>query len=122
MCSQGRYEDALRLLEDGYARRPEAELFARGRGAVCGQWAESLFRLQRPQEAWQVLGHARQQFPQSWPSFEAAAIGAAAARFVRDGEPRQARQLLQRGLALQPANSALRRQLHDLTTHELWRK
>jgi tetratricopeptide (TPR) repeat protein len=41
LCDAGRFAEALAVLEKGHQRRPDAELFDRGRGTVRRWWAES---------------------------------------------------------------------------------
>ncbi len=41
LCERGQFAEALNVLERGYRRRPEAELFDEGRSAVRRWWAES---------------------------------------------------------------------------------
>jgi tetratricopeptide (TPR) repeat protein len=42
LCESGRFAEALSVLENGYRRLPEAELFDEGRDAVRRWWAESV--------------------------------------------------------------------------------
>ena len=41
LCDEGRYAEALEILEAGHRRRPEVELFEEGRTAVRRLWAEA---------------------------------------------------------------------------------
>jgi tetratricopeptide (TPR) repeat protein len=42
LCDNGQFAEALTVLQRGYRRRPDAELFDRGRDTVRRWWAESL--------------------------------------------------------------------------------
>lgn len=66
-CGRGEFATALAALDRAYARRPEAELFGRGRGLVCEWWAReklsqgeideglvALRELRRVDPAWQA--------------------------------------------------------------------
>ena len=121
LCQEGRYAEALRLLEQAYERRPEAELFARGRFVVCTRWVEYLFAEGRLNDGWEVLEDRRRHYAgcADWLPYEAEAFCAAARQLAQRGELDQAHRLLQQGRLLQPSHAGLLQTQRDLTRDRL---
>jgi tetratricopeptide (TPR) repeat protein len=117
LCDDGRYEQALQLLQRCHARRPEARLFDLGRVAVVALWSESLFRLGQFEEAFRVFDDAQRMLAGSagWDECEEALICRSVASLMRKGSRAQALQLCTRGIERLPESARLLRQHRDLT-------
>jgi tetratricopeptide (TPR) repeat protein len=117
LCQRGKFSEALTLLASSHQRRPDVQLFDRGRFAVYGLWADSLFAQGKDAEALRVFDRAAQQHS-GRPDVrqrEIASILRAVQQRIKDDRWTQARELLEQGLARQPDCPHLNSKMRDLT-------
>ena len=107
----------MALLASSHQRRPDVQLFDRGRFAVYGLWADSLFAKGQDAEALQLFDQAAQRHSgrSDIRQREVASILRAVQQRIESNHWTQARELLEQGLARQPECSRLISKMRDLT-------
>jgi tetratricopeptide (TPR) repeat protein len=108
-ASAGRHDEAVRLLARGIAAVPDFATFYPNRRHVYRAWMRTLLESGRTEAALAVARSARSTLRSSddWPAWEADEIRQCAARWNAEQRGRDAIDLLDRALQLQPDCSAL---------------
>ncbi len=115
LCDAGDFATAVELLVQGYRRRPNSELFDRGRIAVYELWAQHHFVLGDLPAGWGVLTEAQRRCgTASDTTREIAVIEAACEVLLSRHQPAVATRLLQQALERHPDHPDMLRRKYDL--------
>lgn len=107
LCERGEFFEAVKVLEQGFGRRPQAELFDRGRLAVCQLWAEQHFIQGELAEGWKVLSYSQRYSDSVDRTHEIAVVQAASNELNRLRKSSVASQLLEQALQRYPHDQSV---------------
>lgn len=103
LCDLEQFASAIQVLEQAYLRRPDAEMFERGRLVTFGLWASHHFRLGELEAGWQVLHEAQRRCGLAEdPLLERTIVQAAYNDLMARHQLATARQLLEQTLQRYP--------------------